>query len=267
MIEYLLIGLLLLFLTFTLAMLLFQNRLVFPTHLVARSGPLPRGSERLMLDTPDGHRLHGVLIPPSHPQGDDRLLVVGFAGNAWNSDDAATYLHEVYPQAHIVAFHYRGYAPSTGSPTAKALLDDAPLLFDAAVARVQPKRTVALGFSIGSAVAASLAGRRDVDGIILVTPFDSLKAVAGSHYPWLPIGTFFREELNAAASLSGSDVPVAILAGERDTLIPKARTDALRAAAGNLVFDRTIASATHNDIYTRSEFQHVMDEALEAVLR
>ena len=106
-----------------------------------------------------------------------------------------------------------------------------------------------------------------VDGIILVTPFDSLKAVAGSHYPWLPIGTFFREEMNAAANLAGSDVPVAILAGERDTLIPKARTDGLREVAGNLVLDRTIAAATHNDIYTRSEFQHAMDEALEAILR
>ena len=65
-----------------------------------------------------------------------------------------------------------------GSASAEALLADAPLVLDAAVQRVRPQRTIAVGFSIGSAVAASLARRSDVDGLILVTPFDSLKAVA-----------------------------------------------------------------------------------------
>ena len=48
-------------------------------------------------------------------------------------------------------------APSTGSPSAKALMADAPLVHDLAVERVKPERVVAAGFSIGSGVAASLA--------------------------------------------------------------------------------------------------------------
>jgi uncharacterized protein len=266
MIKLVALGLVL-FLTIALIMSLFQNRTVFPTHLVGRAGPLPSGTQRLSVDTPDGYRLQGVHVPPSRRGSESGLLVLGFAGNAWNSADVAAYLSQIYPDADVVAFHYRGYAPSTGSASAEALLADAPLVLEATVRRVRPQRTVAVGFSIGSAVAASLARRSDVDGLILVTPFDSLKAVAQGHYPWLPVGVFFREEMNSAASLKGTDMPVALIAGERDTLIPPARTEALRRKIRNLAFDRTIAGAGHNDIYERPEFRQAMREAIAVLKR
>ena len=140
-------------------------------------------------------------------------------------------------------------------------------MLDAAIRRVGPKRTVAVGFSIGSAVAASLARRPELDGAILVTPFDSLKAVAQGHYPWMPVGVFFREEMNSVESLKNSDMPVALIAAERDTLIPPTRTDALRRKVRNLVFDRTIEGAGHNDIYERPEFRHAMREAITTLTR
>ena len=252
---------LVLFLTVTLTMSLFQDRAIFPTHLVGRPGPLPAGTQRLSIEARDGDKLQGVHIRPRVLR-QPLTLIVGFGGNGWNGEDVASYLHGVYPEAHIVVFHYRGYRPSTGAPSAKALLADAPVVFDAAVERVKPQRTVAVGFSIGSAVAASLAKRRELDGLILVTPFDSLKAVAEGFYPWLPVGMFFRHEMNAAESLEGSDVPVALIAGERDDLIPPARTAALRKRVPNLVFDRTITRAGHNDIYQRPEFRQAMENAL-----
>lgn len=266
MIKLVTIGLVL-FLILALAVSLFQNRILFPTHLVGRAGPMPAGTQRLSIDTPDGFRLQGVHIPPSRETAGERLLIIGFAGNAWNSADAADYLSELYPQAHVVAFHYRGYAPSTGSPSSEALLADAPLIYDAAVQRVHPQRIVAAGFSIGSAVAASLAERRPLDGLILVTPFDSLKAVAKSHYPWLPVGLFLREEMDAARALRRNDVPVAVIAAGSDTLIPARRTNALRRRAANLVFDRTIDGAGHNDVYQTSALHDAMRQALVEVMR
>jgi hypothetical protein len=243
-----------------------QDEIIFPIHSVAASGPLPRGAERLQIKTPDGDMLHGVHILPSAPASGPRTLVVGFGGNAWNGQDVATYIHELYPDVDVVAFHYRGYRPSTGSPSAKALLADAPLVYDAAVSHARPDRTIAVGFSIGSGVAASLANRRKVDGIILVTPFDSLKAVARDYYPWFPVGAMFRHEIDSTAGLGNSTIPVAVVAAEKDEIIPAERTGALRSRVPNLAFDRTIAGASHNDIYTRSEFQDAMDEALKAVL-
>lgn len=242
-----------------------QDELIFPTHAVAPPGPLPASAERLSVTVAGGERLHGVHIPPSAPAGEERTLVLGFGGNAWNGDDVASYLHELFPQCDVVAFHYRGYRPSTGRPSADALIEDAPLLLDHAAERLKPSRVVAVGFSIGSAVAASLAKGGEVDGLILVTPFDSLKAVAQQLYPWLPVGAFFRHELNSADSLAASDVPVALIAAERDEIIPAGRTEALRGKVPNLVFDTVVAGAGHNDVYSRSEFHKAMRDALEAV--
>src|SRR5690348_2436447 len=243
----------------------FQASLIFPTHAVPSAGPLPVGAERLEVSTPDGDRLVGIHIPAEEAQA-DRLLILGFGGNAWNAQDVAEYLHQLFPRGDVITFHYRGYVPSTGSPSAEALIADAPLLYDLAVDRLKPKRTVAVGFSIGSGIAAEIAAKRKLDGLILVTPFDSLKAVAQAMYPWLPIGPFFEHEIDEATALEKTAVPVAILAAEEDEIVPAERTDALRKRVPRLVFDRTIARAGHNDIYARSEFQEDMREALTLLL-
>lgn len=243
-------------------MFAFQAQLIFPTHAVPAAGPLPRNATMLSVETADGDTLKGVHIAPDRPDP-ERTLILGFGGNGWNGQDVAEYLHEIYPAHDVVAFHYRGYSPSTGSPSADALIVDAPLVHDAAVAAVKPARTIAVGFSIGSGVAAQLAASRELDGMILVTPFDSLKAVAQAMYPWLPIGPLFRHEIDGAAPLRASRVPVAIIAAAADEIVPRERTDALRKAVANLAFDRTIQKAGHNDIYARSDFQAAMDEALD----
>lgn len=242
----------------------FQARLLFPAAAVGGAGPLPPGAERLSLDVPGGHRLHGVHIKPSaRPSG---TLILGFGGNGWNAETAAAYLHGLFPEADVVAFHYRGYRPSSGTPAAKALVGDAPLVFDLSVGRARPARTVAVGLSVGSGVAAGLAPRRPLDGLILVTPFDSLSKVAEDQYSWLPVRWLFRHEMKSEQWLRDTRVPTAIIAAERDTLIRPPRTDALRRSVGRrLVFDRTIRGAGHNDIYDRPEFRGAMREALRRV--
>ena len=251
--------------TVTLAMSFSQADLLFPTHAVPPAGPLPPGAKPLEVVTADGQRLRGVHIPPSEAGAESDTLIIGFGGNAWNGQHVATELNRIFPSAHVVAFHYRGYRPSTGEPSARALIDDAPLVYDLAVEQIRKKRVVAVGFSIGSAVAANLVRNRTVDGLILVTPFDSLKSVASDLYPWLPVGTFFQHEMDAAGALEGTMVPVAVIAAERDEIVLPRRTEALRARVGKLIFDRTVAGVGHNDVYGSSEFVHGMREALEAI--
>ena len=93
----------------------------------------------------------------------------------------AIYLHGLVLEAEIVAFHYRGYRPGTRRTSAAALLEDAPLLYDCMIKPILPAKVVVVGFSIGSGVAAHLARERSVDGVILVTPFDTLEQLARQH--------------------------------------------------------------------------------------
>ena len=159
-----------------------QTQVLFPTQLAIGPDPLlPASTGRLEVDTPDGERLRGVHIPPAQSQPGEGLAILGFGGNAWNADSLAAYLHELFPDADVVTFHYRGYRPSTGRPSAAALLADAPAVYDRLLESVGAGRVVAIGVSIGAGVAAYLATRRSLAGVILVSPFDSIEALAREH--------------------------------------------------------------------------------------
>jgi uncharacterized protein len=241
-----------------------QDRLLFPRWAAgATPDALPASAEQLLLEVPSGHRLAGVRIPAG--DGPPGTLVLGFGGNAWNADALAAYLHSVYPDRDVAAFHYRGYGPSTGRPSTRALLADALLIHDHLAATVTPERIVAIGLSLGAGPAAHLAGERPVAGLILVTPFDSLESLAREHYPWLPVGLLLRHRMEVAAALATASAPVALLAAGRDTIVPPRRTEPLRRSARNVVLDRVIAAAGHNDVYDRAEFVAAMREALALI--
>ena len=242
-----------------------QTRMLFPTKMAAGELPLPPSAARLEVETPDGERLHGVHIAPAQAPSDDRLLILGFGGNAWNAEALAAYLHDLFPDVDVVAFHYRGYRPSTGRPSAAALLADAPVVHDHVVETLNMERVVAVGFSIGSGVAAHLASRRPLAGLIVVSPFDSLEALARELYPWAPVRWLLRHHMPPAEDVHGLNTPIALIAAERDTIIPPGRTDAFRQAVPALVLDRTISDAGHNDLYGRPEFRTAMVEALARI--
>jgi len=241
-----------------------QTRLLLPVGQVGAAGPLPATAERLDIAAASGERLRGLHIPPARPGG-EKLLILGFGGNAWNSDAMAALLADLYPQADIVTFHYRGFPPSEGDPGAAAMREDAPLIFDLARARFPGRHILAVGFSIGSGVAASLAAQRPLDGLILVTAFDSLWRVAATQFPWLPVRLLFSNNLDPAEDLGGRALPVALVSAGNDGLVLPERTEALRRALSRLVFDRTLPAAGHNDIYRNGAFAPAMREALGAV--
>ena len=242
-----------------------QERLLFPAYLVVPARALPPGAERLTIATPDGVSLAGLHIPPAAGTERSGTLLLVFAGNATNAQGAAELIHEIYPGHPVVAFFYRGYAPSGGTVGARQLMDDAPLVHDLVAQRMRPRRIVAVGISLGSGVAAALAAQRPLDGLILVTPFDSLAATARDLHPWLPVPLLIRHDMRSAEMLRETRLPVAIVASGSDRLVRRERTEALRRAISNLVFDVTIPGASHDDIFLRPELEPAMRAALARI--
>ena len=241
-----------------------QERLLFPAYLVVPARGLPPGAVRLSIDAPDGTRLEGVHIPPDGGGRSD-TLVLAFAGNATNAQGAAELIHEIYPDRDVVAFFYRGYAPSGGMPGAQSLLDDAPLVHDFVAERLRPRRIVAVGISLGSGIAAGLAAQRPLAGLILVTPFDSLAATARQLHPWLPVSLLLRHDMRSAEALRSVPAPVAIVVAGRDRLVRPERTAVLRRAVPNLVHDATLPGASHDDLFLHPQFESAMREALARI--
>jgi uncharacterized protein len=243
-----------------------QTRMLFPAGLAsANPATLPASSVSLEITTADNASLKGLLIPAGSSLDTKPLHILGFGGNAWNASQTASFLHALFPDRNVVVFYYRGYAPSTGDPSAKNLLSDSLLIHDYLRQELGAERVISVGLSIGSGVAAYLASRRPLSGLILVSPFDSLTNLASSHYPWLPVKWLLRHQMNPAEALSGNLIPTAIIAAERDTIVPPSRTDALRKAIPNLVLDRTIPGAGHNDLYDRPEFRSAIVNAMELI--
>lgn len=240
-----------------------QDSLIFPRHNTAEPKyPLPDASEKIVLTTPDSEQITGHLV---RALGPSKGLLIGFSGNAWNADDCLVFLAHRVKDYDIAVFHYRGYAPSGGAPSQTALFDDATLIYDTLVQGMAPERVVAVGFSIGSGVASYIATTRDVAGLVLVTPFDSIQAIAAKRHPWAPVRTLLKHPFLSDQYIKGVAEPVAIIRASHDRVVPAAHTDALAQIVPNLVYDETIPDSTHGSIYDKEEIDIELVRALAAV--
>lgn len=78
-----------------------------------------------------------------------------------------------------------------------------------------------VGESIGSGTASWLAGKfpEEVDGVILITPFDRLREVARTHAPGWLVRLVIRDEYDNVGNLTKFSGPVVLLVAGRDTVI------------------------------------------------
>ncbi len=245
-----------------------QDGLLFPREATRRGAlPLPDGAERVELASPGGDRLVGHVL--RRPGARDIVLL--FTGNAWNAEDCLIFSAERLTDVHLVAFHYRGYAPSEGSPSEAALIADAVAqrelalrLFGTPPGQPEP-RVFAIGYSIGTGVAARLAGDGLVDGAVLVTPFDSVEAVARARYFFAPVPLLLKHKFRSDLALAGKEVPVAVIAASDDRVIPKPRTDALVETLARPVMVETVEGAGHASLYDMPLFGRHLVQALARV--
>lgn len=221
----------------------------------------PRPPERLVLNTPDGVTLAGVVL--NRGAGPD--LVLAFAGNAQNAEDLAQELAADLPTRQVAAFHYRGYGLSTGRPGERELLADALLIHDAVVARLRPERVFAAGFSLGSGVATHLSGERSLAGLFLVTPFDSIESVAAARYPWAPVRRLIRHRFRSDLAMVGNRTPTAIIAAAEDRIVVPERTEALAALVPNLVYRETLPGEGHSSFYDTHAYHRALNAAFAAL--
>ena len=243
-----------------------QDWLVFPgTRLASRPLDNPITPERLSIESDNGDRLAGMLFVPGEGDASNDLLI-GFGGNAQDAEILGQDLARIFPKLHIAVFHYRGYGPSTGTPSEHAVLDDASKIYDHLIEALQPGAIYAVGISLGSGVAAHLSKARSLAGMVLVTPYDSIAAVAAQQYPYLPVSLLLNHRFDTIDRMAANDTPVAIIAAEHDQVIKPARTDVLRRHIRRLVFDRTIDGAGHGDIHEMVAYEQALAAALDVLI-
>jgi fermentation-respiration switch protein FrsA (DUF1100 family) len=148
----------------------------------------------------------------------------------------------------VPLLEYRGYGGNPGSPSENGLALDAVAGTDYLAAQgFTPANTIYLGESLGTGVVARLAATHPPAGVILRSPFTSLVDVAAADYPWLPARRFLRDRFDSVARLRDSPVPVVVLSGDADTLVPPSLSAALADQVGNLHTETVLKGVGHND--------------------
>jgi len=217
-----------------LLLYLLQDGALFPAPKLPRAAldavAKQVGATPLTLTASDGVHLYAW----HRAAGDARRgVVLFFPGNAEAVMDRQD-LHQLvlHHGWDIVVLAYRGYPGSEGHPSERGLGLDARAAWDwvTGTLAVPPDRVVLHGKSLGGGVAALLAEAVRPRALVLESTFTSVADVAARQFPIYPVRLLVRHPFDTRARARYIGVPVLVMHGDADTVIPVRHGRALSTA-------------------------------------
>ena len=208
--------------------------------------------EEVFFPTSDGMEIHGWWIP-AKAGGAGRPVILWMHGNAGNISHRlhnARLLHDRL-DVNLFLFDYREYGLSQGEVSEEGTYADAEGALAYLMGRpgLDTSRLIYFGRSIGAAVAVELATRRAPAGLILESPMTSIPAMARAIVPWPPVGPLLSTKYDSLAKIGQLRVPLLVLHGTADEIVPFVQGRKLFEAAGEPKRFYAIEGARHNDTY------------------
>lgn len=188
---------------------LFAERLIFlpPRERYART------EEMLLIPREGGGSIAAVHLRNPHA----RYTILFSHGNGEDLGDNAEFLSSMRDAGFdVLAYDYSGYGLSTGRPSERAAYVDIDAAYDylTRTAGVPPDRIIAHGRSLGGAVAADLASRRPVAGLVLESTFTTIFRVVRA-YPLVPFDRF-----RTVDKMPRITAPLLVIHGTDDQVVP-----------------------------------------------
>ena len=210
-------------------------------------------------------RISTITVPGAQIKISERphagsKAIIYLGGNGEDVTMSLPMLDAAFPDHALYLLHYRGYSGSTGKPTEQALVADSLLLFDRVAAA--HAEVVLIGRSLGSGIALQVASQRPVHKLVLVTPYDSLTALAERQFPYFPVRWLLRDRYDALHHAPQVKAPTLVIAARYDEVIPAQHTARLVARFANgLAAQTVIDGAGHNSISERPEYGQALQWA------
>jgi uncharacterized protein len=203
-----------------------------------------------------GGKVRAIVLPSADPAlrlagwqvnpGREQALLY-FGGNGERVEDNAAFFRDCLPNHTVFLIGYRGYGDSDGAPSQAALFADA-LALEARLRAEGFGQMDAMGRSLGTGVAVHLASQRPIRRLLLLTPYDSIAAVAQGHFPLFPVRWLSTEPFDSLGIASKVKSDVALLVAGRDQVIPPSHAAALAAAFHPTPTVIHFPTADHNTI-------------------
>ncbi|HYO79139.1 MAG TPA: alpha/beta hydrolase [Thermoanaerobaculia bacterium] len=205
--------------------------------------------EEHWIETPDGETLHAWYCRAEKPVASG-LFCHGNKGNLTVSADIIPHL--LASSLNILFFDYRGYGKSSGSATYRGVISDgitAARFHDS----LRPKHlpSILYGFSLGGAVAAQVIRRHAFDALILQSTFTSLPSLTRVLHPRVPLHLFARKLFDTLRVIRRLDVPLLVLHGTDDEVIPCWMAHEIFDACKAPKRMHSIEGGLHKDLYLR----------------
>jgi len=199
------------------------------------------------IKTPDNVMLQGWYVKNSSEKRSP--LLIYFGGNA---EEVSGHIMELddFKGWSLLLVNYRGYGLSEGKPSEKNLFNDALLLYDTFSNRadIDPTRIVAFGRSLGTGVAVYLAAQRPLKGVILVSPYDSIRSIAQEVYPLVPVSKLLKHHFDVMIYAPSIKIPMLALIAQEDEVISPSHSFALIKAWGGPTEQKILENVDHNNI-------------------
>jgi uncharacterized protein len=236
----------------------------FPTGDVPTPGEIGLTHvEEVTFQTIDGLGLSGWFVAASGPSPRVTILVFnGNAGNRAHRGPLAATLHRHGIQVLLV--DYRGYGGNAGTPSEHGLAVDSRAARSYLAGRpdVDQSRLVYFGESLGTAVAIDLAVEHPPAALVLRSPFTSMADLGQHHYPFLPVRLLLRDRFAAIDQIRQIRVPLLVIAGGHDRIVPTENSRRLYDAAIAPKTLLVLPDADHNDYALLAG-----DEMIEVIVR
>ncbi len=225
------------YLAVCILLFVFQRKLIyFPTP------DMGRAPEHLIEIKLDDVTLRGWALNKTAADA-----VIYFGGNAESIEFNIQEFKSLFPDRAVFLIPYRGYGGSEGSPSEESLYQDALAIFD--FAATKHGKVSVIGRSIGSGIASYVATKRPVEKLVMVTPFDSIVAIAQQQYPMLPVKYLLLDRYESIDRVAEIKAPTLMLIAERDRIVPRANSRRLEEAFDSEKLKVVVVEgADHNDI-------------------
>lgn len=194
-----------------------------------------QGMEDVWIDfkapsTGDAVRLHGLWLAAAQPEGAPVLLYLH--GARFDVRGSAPRIRRMQELGFsVLAVDYRGFGRSSKAlPSEASAYEDARAAWNWLAAQYPQSRRYVFGHSLGGAIAVHLAGevQHDAAGLIVEGSFPSIPDVVSSFkWGWLPVGPLITQRFEAGEEIGKLTMPVLVVHGSEDTLIPPALGRAL----------------------------------------
>lgn len=230
--------------------LLQDNLLFYPSYAPELEQILSNDPRIITLEIPTSE---GKTI--ARISGTGSNITLYFGGNAENTDYVVQEGKYERVGYRFATLNYRGFGASDGKVREANMHEDALKLYDIITEQFKPAKITVIGRSLGTNIALFVATQRNIDHLVLVTPYDRIVDIAQARYPIFPVSWLIHDTFDSVALAKQVKSPTLVVLADNDNVVPRKHSETLLKAFEKIALEvYTLTETDHNTIVEHGDY-------------